>query len=377
VYTHSVKFRTAPENPIIVPICFNTAGRSRGDSIILEYNFNSPQKNITKKFGICVSKYEDIEYSSVMGDPCEETVYYLDMFNFDLLLPDRYVSPGENVIFTLMVSSDLSMNIELDKVSGPRMEISETSLDMPGDYSIDVSITAPDDIGDHPFSIVAKDDSCDEAWCEKTVSGVLHVVEERPNVFSVDISPDNKNVIGIESVKYFLGIKNDGPSQNFNVMVETDSGLESDLQTLTVAVGEGSLKTVTFRVIPKERDHKLHSVKVTVENEDGVKKTAEATLTVDEALSDSERAEENDMITDEEADEFEELYNESGGLEKLDLDRDEEEPDEPEEPEGDSSLMWYMIIAAAAIIVVVVFYIYKKSQVTQDTESQYFGQTYQ
>lgn len=363
VDTHSVKLDADSENAVYIPVCFSTEGRSIGDSAILNYRLRAPGNNISKIYGICVGSVEDRILTSSVRDPCEDEGPAYS-FDFDIITPDRHASPGENVIFSLVISSDMAMEIELDKESGPSMDISATSVLLPGDYIVDASIIAPDETGDYTFVISARVAGCQDPECEKSVTGTVHVTEDIPDTFDVSLTPRDKNILGVKSVKYYLSINNDGDTQPFRIDIDTDDGIVSEIDVLTISVGKGLMRTVNVRVVPRAADSRLHTIRASVENEDGVKKIAEATLTIDRVPgdgpppTDDPEPEDDDVI-----------------LPPL-TPGDDDEPEKPPEDEGVSPAIWYVIIVAVAAVAVVAFYIYRKSRVSVEADSQYFGGDY-
>ncbi|UCD02987.1 MAG: hypothetical protein JSV63_04370, partial [Candidatus Aenigmatarchaeota archaeon] len=235
VDTHSVRFVAGPGNPIVVPVCFSADGRPKGTRVFLDFTLSSPLANKTAKYGICVSDFEDIEFSTVVGDPCRES-YKTDIFSFDMLLSKVYASPGESIHASLYLSSDLTLDIILDKKSGPPIDIPTTRVSLPGDQKIDISITAPGSPGDYPFEITATAEGCLYDICEKSVAGTIYVSDDKPGAFTIDLAPKNRNVIGTESVKYYLSITNEGEAQPFKINVQSGIGIESDTSLLTLNV---------------------------------------------------------------------------------------------------------------------------------------------
>ncbi len=378
VDTHSASFFTGPDNPVIVPICFDTLGRRRGSEATLVYTLKTPRKNITTNYGICVSNFEDYDTGIVKDNPCRAVVSDMEPFSFDIMLPERYVSVGEIAEFNLLLSSDFFMDITLEKESGPKMDIEETELKMPGEFVVKMSLTAPADEGEYPFTISAKRSGCDASYCEKSVSGTIYVTGTGRSQFDASLQPMNKNVVGIKPVKYYITIKNYEQTQDFSIKVETDEGLICSFPEVPVKIGKGSTGTYNFLATPKSQDHEIHKITMTVENENGVKKVAEAMLTVDEAISNINTGAENDMISDSEADAMENEYASGADLEKWEFMEGDDggfvTPGGTEETPF--SFMWMIVITAVvAAIGAAGFYIYKKSHVTQEISSPYYEET--
>ncbi len=366
VKIHRASFTAGPLNPVIVPVCFHTWGRAKGDEAVLNVNLETPKGNISLDYGICVSDFEDVDVGVVGDNPCEATIVHTDIFSMDLLESDIYARRGESVSTGLLVSSDMYLTVNLDKVSGPSMSIGMTTVQLPGQERIEIGLEAPDTEGTYDFTISGKVDGCDKSSCEKTVTGNIHVTESQEG-FSVYISQKNRNVIGTHSVTYFLTIDNMGDTGKFKVTLETDENIETDFGDMEITIAGGTKRILGIVVVPKAVDNKVHVIKASVEDESGAKKVAEAYLTIDEAVSDVNRAEEkNPDLKD---DEYRDDYESDWGLEDWEqkneeITENEDDDDEPEEPQEVGWIVW--VVAAGAIAGVSVYYIYRKTKVTDE-----------
>lgn len=380
VSIHSVKFYTGPDNPITVPICFSSKGRKVGDEATLLFSIHTPRKNMTMNYGICISGYEDVDYGIVDSTPCKEIASNMETWGFDILMPEKYASPTEDVEFSLLISSEFPMRINLEKVDGPKLSIEETEFVTPGEFSARLTTTAPVEEGTYDFTIAAVRENCDGSYCTKTVTGTLFVAgtDERSK-FDIAVSPGNKNIVGIKPAKFYINVKNNEKTQKFNIKVETDSGLLSSFNELTQEVGKGVTGTFSFIVTPKARDSSVHKITVTIENEDGIKKFSDVTLTVDEAISNIDTGVENGLVTDDNGDEMKGSYNSGDSLEKWSFMEDDFEDDWPDDMPATPELPvnWIIIVIVAAVLVIAaVFYIRKKAVVSDGIDSEHFGDSY-
>jgi hypothetical protein len=375
VDTHRASFTSGPSNPVINPVCFNTKNRRVGDEVILHFMLETPEEEILYDYGICVSNHEDADVVESDEDPCAATASHTDLFSLDLLESELFSIPNEKVTFTLLVSSEFDLRLSLDKESGPKMEISETNIIMPGEYAVKIDMDSPADPGDYAFTVVAKAENCDYSSCEKRVNGVLHVAQS-PGMdgFMVELSPNNRNVVGMQSATFYLTIQNFEADQTFSVNIDLDESLSTNFMPGEMTIIRDGRKQIDFTVIPESDDHKLYMIRVEVEGEVGGKKTAESFLTVEEPASDAQRMAENDPRFRQDADDYADRYGDDASLDDWkSIQQVTTNDDNGTTPDGESSpLNWVMIVVAVAGIASIIFYIYKKTTVVQEGESPYF-----
>lgn len=372
---HRASFTAGPSNPVLVPVCFSTEGRRRGDEALIKLNLETPQMNITLNYGICVSEFEDVDVLFTTDNPCRASGTYTDLFTMDLLEKDIYAKPGEKVSAELLISSDMDLSISLDKESGPSMTIGTTSVEMPGYERVGIEMNAPGEPGLYPFAITGKISGCDNPSCEKKAEGTLHVVEDKEG-FNLHFSPGNNNIIGLRSATFFLTIDNFEKTGKFSVSLQKGNELESDFSDMEITIPGGTKRTIAIVVVPKDTEKNLHVIRASVEDESGRKKVVEATLTVDEALSDINRMAENDPNLRDAADEFKEIYDSGADLDEWrEVNENILRQDDTDGllPEPAPGIHWVIWIAIAGVIAgVLVYYIYKRSRVTNEMESSYY-----
>jgi hypothetical protein len=370
---HAARFRAAEDNIVIVPVCMGTAGRRLGAEATLTLRLETPRRNVTEEYGMCVRRAEDMIMAPAGQRPCEAFTEYQDVFSASLLESMIPAGPGEEVEFTLHVSSGFMTVISVEKDSGPPMHVNATKLYMPGDWTVGITMTAPAEEGNYNFTLRLSADGCNMASCSKDVKGVLRVSSTpQPSGFSVEISPKMQDVHGIVSATYYLTTRNSGPTQDFSVSVDVDGGLTTTFEPLTAGISKGNYKSFTITVTPKEADEKLHTIKATVEDESGMKKVADATLTAYEPFvppGDGDDGDDGDGGTDPDTFFNWTRKNTTHGTDDDPIIDDDEPITEPVQP---NQTAW--IIAAVAIVCVSVagFYLYKKSKVVRDDGSSYF-----
>ncbi len=372
---HRVSFTSGPANPVIIPVCFNTDGRRKGDNAVLTFNIDAPQSNITFNYGICVSEFEDMDMDITGYNPCESTSTHTDIFSMYLLENNIYANPGEKIETELLVSSDMDISVSLDKESGPKMVIGKTSVELPGQERISIEMDAPSSLGLYNFTITGKVDGCDSPSCTRTALGILHVTDAQEG-FSVHVSPESKNVIGIRPATFFLTIDNFEKTGTFKIGIETDNEIETDFTDREMVIAGGSKNTIPIVAVPKNKDHKLHVIKISAENEDGKKHAVGATLTVDEALSDINRAAENDPNVRNDADVYTDIYESGADIDDWEdingrILRDDVIDASPANAAPDMNLI--ILLAVAGIISGVgVFIVYKKTRVSSEMDNQQY-----
>jgi hypothetical protein len=382
VDTHFTSFTSGPLNPVINPVCFNTMNRKIGEEGLVTFRVETPEGAVSHSYGICVSDYADADFTEVDDDPCGATIAHTDLFIIDFVEPERYTVPGEVATFRLTLSSEFDLEISLDKVSGPQMEISETVISAPTEQTVDIVMTSPDEEGDYPFTISATAADCDYDSCEKSVSGVLHVNEE-PGLegFKVELSPKTKSVFGVEASSFFLTIHNFEREQEFTVSVKVDDSLQTDFSPRTVTIEKDKSRQLQFTVIPKKAEHKLSMLTAVVQGEIGGKRTAESFLVVEEPVAEVMRAAESDPELEEVAEEYTESYRTTPTLEDW-KDMKEATTEGQEETNGgltppsepDSSLMtWLAIGVVVFVVAAIVVFIYKKVIVTRAADQAISG----
>ncbi len=379
VDTHRTSFTSGPTNPVITPVCFTTKDRRVRDEAMLHFTLETPEGVMRYDYGVCVSRHEDIDVIESSEDPCSAASSHTDIFNIDLLESEIYSVPGERVTFTLLVSSEFDMVVLLDKDSGPQMNITSTTIDMPADQSVDIVMDSPQKPGDYVFTVVARAETCDYPSCQKKVSGILHVSQVQETGlegFRLELSPSNKNVVGMQSAKFYITVHNFDAEQYFSVNLQLDASLESDFNPVEVRVGKDRSAQIDFTVLPKSDDPKLYMIRALVENENGVKKSAESFLTIEEPVSDANRLAENNPSLRSDAEDYADSYGSGASLDEWEHIQDLGSTDDGDGgavPDAQPGAMnWILIIAAVVIIASFALYIYRKMVVVQESDQAYF-----
>ena len=373
VDTHRTSFTSGSLNPVIIPVCFSTKGRRIGDEALLRFTLETPEEEMIFHYGVCVSKQEDADVAESSYNPCDAASSHTDLFAFDLAESEKFSLTGEKVTFKLLLSSEFDLTLSLDKDSGPVMNITSTRVTTPGEHSIDIVIDSPREPGDYAFTVTAKADDCSYPSCEKRVSGVLHVSPSTGQQgFRVELSPKNKNVVGMQAAAFFLTIHNFEAEQTFNLDVDFDSNLKSNFIPLAVKVGKDKSRQIEFTVVPQSSDHKLYMISAAVQGEIGGRKTAESFLTIEEPVADIQRKVESDPSLKDDADDYADKYGAEPSIDDwkdvqgIGDDDDDDEIDPTVQPAP--PVNWVMIVAAVAAIGLIALYIYKKTRVVSEIE---------
>jgi hypothetical protein len=290
----------------------------------------------------------------------------------DLVESEKFAVPNEKVTFSLLVSSEFDLSISLDKESGPVMNITNTRIITPGEHAIDIVLNSPQATGDYTFTIAAEASDCGYPSCKKKVTGVLHVSQTTGQQgFRVELSPKNRNVVGMQAAAFFLTIHNFEGEQTFNLDVDLDSNLKANFIPLEVMVGKDMSRQIEFTVVPQSSDHKLYIISAAVQGEFGGRKTAESFLTVEEPVADIQRRVESDPSLKDDADDYADKYDAGPSIDDWkDVQGIDDISDDVVGPpvQPSSPINWVMIISAGAAIGLIVFYVYKKTRVVKEME---------
>jgi LPXTG-motif cell wall-anchored protein len=368
---HAASFWASKNNIVIVPVCINAAGRRLRDEAMLSFTVQAPPaKNTTFNYGVCVRRNEDIDSVESDLNPCAASTTYTDVFSAALTEREITAKPGEDVRYGLAISSEYPMSLLIDKVSGPSMKINATKLYMPGSKLVDIDMTAPQAAGEYPFSLKVYVEGCTQDFCQKSVDGKLTVSANTSGQgFSVSFAPEIESVSGANPKVFRLTVRNLEAQQTFKVQVDVGDGLQSDFREAIETIGKNAARTFVMTVVPKSEDAKLHTITASVEDNDGMKKTATAALSVSEVAGDLE--DDGDPQTIPDADQT--------GDTNLDRLQKQKAPKknvttvEPDQPKTNPATTWIIIIAAVAAVGVAGFFVYKKTKTVSDEQPAYFA----
>jgi len=373
VDNHRTSFTSGPDNPVIIPVCFSTRNRRVGDYVLLRSTLETPEGITTHDYGICVSRNEDADVVESDRNPCETTSLYTDLFSIGFVESEKFSAPGQKVAFTLLVSSEFDAQIILDKESGPAMEIGVTTVQMPGQQSVGISMDAPSQAGDYPFTLKAKVSGCNQTSCVKSVTGILHVAQpSNLEGFRVELAPQNKNIVGTQTATFSLTVRNLDAQQIFSISIDMPSQLNTDFKPLQASIGRGASRTIEFSVAPASTERNLYMIKAVVEDSKGDKKVTESYLTVEEAAGDAQRVAETVPKFQEDANSYEGKYDTSPTINDWKDVNDAADAaikgGKSVEGQPASPLNWVFILLAAVGISLVVFFIYRKTHVYQEVQ---------
>lgn len=366
---HAASFYASESNIVTVPVCLSPSARKLGDEAMLSFTVQAPPaKNTTFSYGVCIRRNEDIERVESGLGPCEAVIYYTDVFSASLAEKEITAKPGESVKYGLAVSSEYPMSLLIDKVSGPAMAINATKLYMPGSRLVDMTMTAPQAAGEYPFSLRVSVEGCTQAFCQKTVEGKLTVSSNASGEgFSVSFSPETESASGAVPKVFRLTVRNLEAQQTFKVQVDVGDGLQSDFREATETIGKNAPRTFVMTIVPKSEDAKLYTIKATVEDKNGMKKTATAALSVKEV--------ESDLIDDGDPQTIPDDYTNDANLNNLQKQKAPKKnttADEPEEPATAPTSAWIIVTVAVAAVAAAGFFVYRKTKAVSDEQPAYF-----
>jgi hypothetical protein len=371
---HTASFTASKSNVVTVPVCISAVGRKIGDEVLINVTVQSPPaKNTTHSYGVCVRRTEDIDQGGANLNPCAASSTYTDVFSASLTEESITAKPGEVVSYGLSVASDYPVKILISKTVGPSMVINASKLYMPGSWLVGIDVTASPSVGEYPFSLDVSTDGCTLAFCQKTVEGKLIVSTNTTNEgFAVFLSPEVESASGATPKVFRLTVRNFEAQQTFKVTVDVPEGLQSDFMGASETIGKGVAKTFSMTMVPKSEEAALYTIKASVENKDGMKKTLTASLTVKEVESDLN--DDGDPVTVPDPG----GYTNNTGLTKLQKQKAPKKnttlPDVPDVPASQPVSIWVIIIAAAAASAVALFFIFKRAKVVKGDEPSYFDE---
>ena len=367
VDTHYTSYTASLSNIVSVPICFNTIGRSRGDQAVITVSLHTPTGGKVLEYGICVANSESFDEipGSITGDVCRLMGKNTDIFTASFNEPEKYVAPGEEVDFTLTLDSLLPATLGITKASGEvTLAASKSSVDVgDGPVSVAIKLTAPQTVGDYPFSVMVAAQGCTIDDCRREVKGLLRVQEpeDQPSTgFLVWLTPRTKSVKRGVDTTMQLTVSNYGNGQGMTFDVSVPDGVETNFARQTLFVEKGGSKSVTVTLRVTAEDGTSFKVTGLAENAEGKSRSSVATLKVDEMSSDADLLDAD--FDDEDAGlitlgEWEDFKTDASDLNVID-NTDDGTVTNPQ-PDYTIYIMAVLIIAAVGLIG---FYFYKKSQ---------------
>jgi hypothetical protein len=293
VDNHFTSLTARLENIITVPLCFSTIGRRVGESALITASVEGPNGIQRYEYGICVASAEQVNEIAAGGNsPCEDIGKHTDIFTASLDEPEMYAKAGDEVTFTLSIDSTVTATVSVARSSGS-LDISASSGSVAvggGVKEVTLYVTAPEKAGDYPFSVMVSAAGCKIDDCRRQVSGKLHVTEtgKDPQAsFYLFLTPGTKSVNGVTAADFTLKVKNYGAGQKITISAAVDDGLQTDFEPYTAFIESGGEKKAQLTVLPKNDDQKSYKITASATGEDGLKRSQEAWLTVNEMLSDA------------------------------------------------------------------------------------------
>lgn len=366
---HFTSFVAGPDNLVSVPVCFSAVSRALGDEGNVHITVSTPRGNTSYDYGVCVAQYSDVDITqgAATGSPCDVMGGHTDLFSAAFTQPEMYANPGESAVFTLILDSDVAMEVSVAKASGDvQMRASETQVGLgDGQQEIQVEVSAPSAPGDYHFSVAVSTQGCSIDDCRRTVDGILHVADASATPqagFFIWLSPKSKSIIGQQSTQFVARVQNYGEGQKITVMVNADEGIDTDFSPYSVFIEKGQSKSIPFNVRPAENEKASYKITAVAQGADGTKRSAKSWLTVDEMVADADKLGQDDFIS---------KYNENGGASLDDWEEleslsgnviDNTNTSFGETPAGPTP--WIYIIAAVIVAALAIggFIFYKKYQ---------------
>ena len=374
VDNHYTQFHARLDNIVVVPLCFSTYGRTDMEQARIKVTVSTPSGTETYDYGVCVSDYSDVDYfSSVQEEVCRAMAESTDIFSASFVQSDKYANPGETVNFTLLIDSDISLSMGLAKSSGSVSLVADKSNVQlgSGPEEVNIRVVAPSAPGDYEFGVMVSAEGCSLADCRREAIATVHVAGMPNSSFDMWLAPENKNIVGVQSTQYSLTVQNYGPRQTFSLAISIPNGVESDFILHSVPLEQGVPYTNYFNVRPKSSQKSSYKITATVTAADGVKKSLNSWLTVDEMVGDAQRDAAVNPNNRAAADEFTNDYN-SGGV-TLDewngyksvtgAATGGNETGGGEVPEGPNMLLWVVVAVIVIAVVVLVFILYSRTRV--------------
>jgi hypothetical protein len=369
VDVHFTSLLARPDNIVTVPVCFSAIGRKIGDSAPITMTISTPKGEQEKEYGICVSRNEDVDLTGdLTQDPCEGMGDHTDLFTASLTEPEIYVSPGEEVEYTLVIDSTVDATAMIAKSSGQMAIAASLASVEVGDGAKSVTLTmqAPAQAGDYPFGVMVSLDGCALDNCRREAQGILHVMTEEDEgdveeaALFIWLTPEAAGTTGTQAKQLTLDVRNYGNGQKVTVAVSVEEGLETDFSPYTVYIEKGEEKEMPVMVVPTSPGNARYRIAATATGEDGKKRSAEAWLTVDEMVADAGLLGEDDFVDNYDPqtvtlDEWVDV--DPTGAAAPD---DGESPDAPAVPEWSTIMLIVAAVIAAAAIAGAAFLLYRR-----------------
>jgi len=288
--------RTDENNTVVIPICFNTWGRQKGECL---ENFSmevyAPLINKSRiwKGGICVSDFRDIEnQEKTEGMSTQDFLnQQKDVFDMEFKKNIVYASPGNTTTFTLMVESyaNITLDIHLDSSAAitPNfitLRFNET------EHKKEINITAyASQTGTYIINANARIKNCEGIYCEKSTNTRLVITDNIPehSGFTISLFPENINIKELGPVEYQIYIETGKMPYTIETSLRIPEDMTTDFEEETITIPANGVYYKWFTVTPKNIS-KLYEIKV-IAKSGNTTKEAISYLSTNEILTDAFR----------------------------------------------------------------------------------------
>ncbi len=362
---------TDPGNPASIPICINTFGRQVNETKKVKFTISTKGKQKEFNYGICVAPQEDQDTGS--GNPC--TVVNLNQKYFDIKIdPIIYGELNKETEYQIEVYSTLKLDIEVT--------VAETGKTFTLTTVPQEKMLLKDKIllkGDTILNVKAVVKGCTVPSCTKTSSSLLTTQKipesaKASGNFTLSLMPTSATTKRSQPVKYYLEIKNYGEEKEYTIELKLPKGLNSTFNTTKKTIRNS--EDLAIQINP-EGSECLYTFTVAVQGQ--VSKSVQATLSVNEASCDLNRAKITEVLDpntlnsinsvlvntrdsslSDDLKSFNDLANKpSSGNESVQL-VDQKKSSKSAKPEGLD--LTTMILIVVVVVIAVVFVMFKKSK---------------
>ena len=391
------KVFVSENNTGIIPICFNSLGKSIGScSEPMRIHVESELIGVDKTWegGICISNYRDIETVNR-----HENQRVMDVLNENFDLFDArfeesrvYSDPGEEITYVLLLYSQANITLDIT-IKNQDLDIfpKKTTVSFSkekSNQSVEFKIKAPETEGSYMIDadILVRD--CTENYCRKKARGLLVVGTKADSGFLISLFPETINIKNLEPVSFTFTLHNYGERQTFDISLSvTPNYALKTLRKESVELDKDEVYRKNFLVTPLNRTA-FYEVTVSVSSGENTKKVT-SYISTNEMLADIGRITENagNRMMEEVEKWYESVYTKSeygseikeyASLREIlsktppaEENKTQEKPIKPaqrhreEKPSSTGWILW-IIIAIAVIIVIVTFYLSSKRIKTEE-----------
>ena len=278
---------TDPANPVGIPICINTFGKSVNQTKQFKITIASPGKQMEFNYGVCVSDQQDCDTGK--GSPC--AVVNLNQKYFEIKMdPIIYVQPNQESEFEVWITSATALDIELTVLETGKTVAFTTKPQEKMRFADKIKVST-----DTLLNVKAVVKGCQLPGCTKTASMLVTTQKPPPTQasgnFSISLLPESATAKKSQLTKYYLEIKNYGEEKDYIVELTLPTGLKSSFAGVTKKIR--NKEDVLIDITP-EGTECLYTFTITVRGQ--ATKTVQGSLSVNEASCDLNRLKSTDVL---------------------------------------------------------------------------------